>query len=148
MEVSGMNSSQRWVAFAVIAALLLTGASVAAAKYLTAPTAGTYTQAPAAGGLVADDQLTGKDYETTFQCAGDAPWYKVWVRNSGPDDLKIDVGREITGETIAAGETKAYVFKTWLLERRVTVQITGADGADLNGKIAIKTAAQEDDLTA
>ena len=142
-----MNGSQRWVAFAVIAALLLTGASVAAAKYLTAPAVGTYTQAPSAGGLVADDALTGKDYETAFQCSGEAPWYKVWVRNFGPDDLKIDVGREITGETIVAGETKTYVFKTWLLGRGVTVKIAGADGADLNGKIAIKTAAQESDLS-
>lgn len=143
-----MNGSQRWVAFAVIAALLLTGASVAAAKYLTAPTAGTHTQAPAAGGLVADDKLTGRDYETTFQCSGGAPWYKVWVRNLGTEDMKIDIGKEVTGETIAAGETKSYIFETWLLGRSVTVKVVGADGADLNGKIAIKTAALESDLTA
>ena len=92
-------------------------------------------------------KLSGTDFEKTFSCDGTYPWYKVWIRNNGSHDMKVDIDDDVQSATIKAGETKSYIYKTGIFSRNVTVSIWGNLGYDINGEIAIKTAENKSDFS-
>jgi len=145
-----MKLVKRLTAVALMACIAATGTFAFAVNQKDVATESTQSSETEVMPLQIDfdfsDDLAGSNFTKTFQCSWTYPWYKVWIRNTGSHDMKVDIGDKVSSETIKAGQTKSYIFKTGVLSRKVTVSIWGALGYDIEGEIAIKTAESDSDF--